>query len=165
MIRRPPRSTLFPYTTLFRSKRAVNRAPFLSGPALWTPSHPGNHCAMRPGSVSNANTRSIGARIELMSVWLTGRIVLDDAGADLTPQDGARCTTCTRVASVTAVRRGMAYVDRHGAPRPRIAGRVGPSPRGRELRAATRGVVSRRPGDRSGGGPGGRSEERRVGKE
>src|SRR2546429_5052810 len=27
MIRRPPRSTLFPYTTLFRSERATNRAP------------------------------------------------------------------------------------------------------------------------------------------
>src|SRR3712207_8643345 len=27
MIRRPPRSTLFPYTTLFRSARAARRAP------------------------------------------------------------------------------------------------------------------------------------------
>src|SRR3712207_2005792 len=27
MIRRPPRSTLFPYTTLFRSERALHRAP------------------------------------------------------------------------------------------------------------------------------------------
>src|SRR2546422_4403820 len=27
MIRRPPRSTLFPYTTLFRSQRAAGRAP------------------------------------------------------------------------------------------------------------------------------------------
>src|SRR3712207_8702061 len=27
MIRRPPRSTLFPYTTLFRSPRPVERAP------------------------------------------------------------------------------------------------------------------------------------------
>src|SRR5215813_15251026 len=27
MIRRPPRSTLFPYTTLFRSRRAARRAP------------------------------------------------------------------------------------------------------------------------------------------
>src|SRR3712207_8268014 len=27
MIRRPPRSTLFPYTTLFRSKRAVRHRP------------------------------------------------------------------------------------------------------------------------------------------
>src|SRR5438045_6166424 len=33
MIRRPPRSTLFPYTTLFRSrpKRTVVRTPTLSG--------------------------------------------------------------------------------------------------------------------------------------
>src|SRR5256885_9669273 len=29
MIRRPPRSTLFPYTTLFRSASAVRRADFL----------------------------------------------------------------------------------------------------------------------------------------
>src|SRR5260370_9023013 len=28
MIRRPPRSTLFPYTTLFRSRHRVDRAPF-----------------------------------------------------------------------------------------------------------------------------------------
>src|SRR2546422_2780796 len=27
MIRRPPRSTLFPYTTLFRSQRSANAAP------------------------------------------------------------------------------------------------------------------------------------------
>src|SRR5260370_3465208 len=27
MIRRPPRSTLFPYTTLFRSRRALDRPP------------------------------------------------------------------------------------------------------------------------------------------
>src|SRR3712207_7228608 len=27
MIRRPPRSTLFPYTTLFRSKRGADRGP------------------------------------------------------------------------------------------------------------------------------------------
>src|SRR2546430_9135568 len=39
MIRRPPRSTLFPYTTLFRSRLAVGadsrqRAATLSGPRL-----------------------------------------------------------------------------------------------------------------------------------
>src|SRR5438105_9520642 len=28
MIRRPPRSTLFPYTTLFRSRREINEAVF-----------------------------------------------------------------------------------------------------------------------------------------
>src|SRR5256885_11765247 len=30
MIRRPPRSTLFPYTTLFRSQRLVTNGPFES---------------------------------------------------------------------------------------------------------------------------------------
>src|SRR3989449_7232834 len=37
MIRRPPRSTLFPYTTLFRSsieRRAGGRAPFAGGDPL-----------------------------------------------------------------------------------------------------------------------------------
>src|SRR5437016_11828357 len=33
MIRRPPRSTLFPYTTLFRSPRAAARAPRSHRPA------------------------------------------------------------------------------------------------------------------------------------
>src|SRR5687767_15469329 len=33
MIRRPPRSTLFPYTTLFRSRRAVDRLGV--GAARW----------------------------------------------------------------------------------------------------------------------------------
>src|SRR3712207_8507106 len=33
MIRRPPRSTLFPYTTLFRSRDLVLEAPLLRGPA------------------------------------------------------------------------------------------------------------------------------------
>src|SRR3712207_7683797 len=32
MIRRPPRSTLFPYTTLFRSQTHVRRAPEAGGP-------------------------------------------------------------------------------------------------------------------------------------
>src|SRR3712207_7769192 len=32
MIRRPPRSTLFPYTTLFRSRFEGERAPRLGGP-------------------------------------------------------------------------------------------------------------------------------------
>src|SRR2546426_5763577 len=31
MIRRPPRSTLFPYPTLFRSRRGGPRAPHLAG--------------------------------------------------------------------------------------------------------------------------------------
>src|SRR2546422_6879210 len=49
MIRRPPRSTLFPYTTLFRSRRPASRpAHSLGGQALeracevdWEPRHAG----------------------------------------------------------------------------------------------------------------------------
>src|SRR3712207_7122626 len=37
MIRRPPRSTLFPYTTLFRSQLAVDYAMFVNGGYLVSP--------------------------------------------------------------------------------------------------------------------------------
>src|SRR5690554_8146764 len=36
MIRRPPRSTLFPYTTLFRSKRSVEKLHYQSDGTLKT---------------------------------------------------------------------------------------------------------------------------------
>src|SRR3712207_7540044 len=42
MIRRPPRSTLFPYTTLFRSFRRLVERPRLGG------------CGWRPGSLQTA---------------------------------------------------------------------------------------------------------------
>src|SRR2546425_9506282 len=42
MIRRPPRSTLFPYTTLFRSPTVVVR-PRKSSPQPWAPPRPLHH--------------------------------------------------------------------------------------------------------------------------
>src|SRR3712207_8831763 len=36
MIRRPPRSTLFPYTTLFRSSEAIDECDILSALTLYT---------------------------------------------------------------------------------------------------------------------------------
>src|SRR5689334_23580307 len=42
MIRRPPRSTLFPYTTLFRSlEEHYATTEFLRGPGTWLASRPG----------------------------------------------------------------------------------------------------------------------------
>src|SRR3712207_8305298 len=38
MIRRPPRSTLFPYTTLFRSSGGVRYTTFGNGSIYWTSS-------------------------------------------------------------------------------------------------------------------------------
>src|SRR3712207_8043826 len=43
MIRRPPRSTLFPYTTLFRSSQlgtSRSRAVYYGARRVWTPAHP-----------------------------------------------------------------------------------------------------------------------------
>src|SRR5260221_8420416 len=38
MIRRPPRSTLFPYTTLFRSERSLRDIPRRRATSAWAPS-------------------------------------------------------------------------------------------------------------------------------
>src|SRR5260370_5357030 len=40
MIRRPPRSTLFPYTTLFRSSCSIRRARMMPRRISWTVSNP-----------------------------------------------------------------------------------------------------------------------------
>src|SRR5258707_5960264 len=46
MIRRPPRSTLFPYTTLFRSRPARAASTSVSAP--------------RPGPISTTRSRAVG---------------------------------------------------------------------------------------------------------
>src|SRR2546422_7935518 len=50
MIRRPPRSTLFPYTTLFRSLRSVKRR---SPPAVVGPERGAcaRRCSLSPGTI------------------------------------------------------------------------------------------------------------------
>src|SRR2546426_5294563 len=53
MIRRPPRSTLFPYTTLFRS-RATHRSPRCRGPRAAFPSR-STHSRAHPPRYWNAN--------------------------------------------------------------------------------------------------------------
>src|SRR2546422_3003900 len=55
MIRRPPRSTLFPYTTLFRSHRSVDRVRRALGHAL-AREHPapGADCVFSVPDSSNA---------------------------------------------------------------------------------------------------------------
>src|SRR5260370_27496917 len=50
MIRRPPRSTLFPYTTLFRSNAATSRA--LHAPRDWPARTPGRAEARRTAGAS-----------------------------------------------------------------------------------------------------------------
>src|SRR5258707_4735177 len=48
MIRRPPRSTLFPYTTLFRSCRARKGESYCL--RSWSPSPPCSGTGLRPGA-------------------------------------------------------------------------------------------------------------------
>src|SRR2546428_11018558 len=46
MIRRPPRSTLFPYTTLFRSRNMLHRGRH-TAPVLVVGAHPELYCGKR----------------------------------------------------------------------------------------------------------------------
>src|SRR3712207_7263369 len=58
MIRRPPRSTLFPYTTLFRSRCLSRSSPGDSRPA------PPHRAASSIGSADHGRPRSASARSE-----------------------------------------------------------------------------------------------------
>src|SRR5690349_22332751 len=55
MIRRPPRSTLFPYTTLFRSISLWDSELYVSGAATWSGHHSGfRHLRSRCNYLRNA---------------------------------------------------------------------------------------------------------------
>src|SRR3712207_7297702 len=59
MIRRPPRSTLFPYTTLFRSLRRGEDALDVRAPLLSRPRDPGaGRVGLRAGAVRAADGHS-----------------------------------------------------------------------------------------------------------
>src|SRR5262245_64866298 len=75
MIRRPPRSTLFPYTTLFRS--APDRAPFRARPSRWNRAASG--CRARcAGRSTRSSRRSEEHTSELQSLrHLVCRLLLE----------------------------------------------------------------------------------------
>src|SRR5436189_2704234 len=81
MIRRPPRSTLFPYTTLFRSRKSI---PFTSWHCCWCcPSRPSvRSCAstgvLCPSIYYCCNARSEEHTSELQSpMYLVCRLLLE----------------------------------------------------------------------------------------
>src|SRR2546425_9693974 len=88
MIRRPPRSTLFPYTTLFRSTRDIRQLtceagvlPRVHGSALFT----------------RGNTRSEEHTSELQSLaYLVCRLLLEKKKTTASTESrDSRCAWCT----------------------------------------------------------------------
>src|SRR3712207_7252742 len=78
MIRRPPRSTLFPYTTLFRSRAGerVSRSACRPPRQPWARSHAGS--ATRIARTSSTPTRSEEHTSELQSrQYLVCRLLLE----------------------------------------------------------------------------------------
>src|SRR6266480_4152990 len=88
MIRRPPRSTLFPYTTLFRSRPAAGR----SGPGSrdWRPPRPS-----RPGPRSGEHTSELQSHVNLVC-----RLLLEKKKKELRPtQDETKTDRACRYTS------------------------------------------------------------------
>src|SRR3989449_8330067 len=64
MIRRPPRSTLFPYTTLFRSRHGGGHRPALGGRD--SPDQPGAGVERRGPARSEEHTSELQSRLHLV---------------------------------------------------------------------------------------------------
>src|SRR3989442_9567603 len=62
MIRRPPRSTLFPYTTLFRSVRVVRPCEVLAQAVLRVARH--TEVQRRPAGTADHAVQGVGVRSE-----------------------------------------------------------------------------------------------------
>src|SRR3712207_7484850 len=101
MIRRPPRSTLFPYTTLFRSSRGKDRwralnslAPPGRRPALSTDVADGTRRAGPSGSRAASEGRSEEHTSELQSrQYLVCRLLLEKKKISKHPPIHIPCTT------------------------------------------------------------------------
>src|SRR2546429_6941594 len=64
MIRRPPRSTLFPYTTLFRSAPSQTKTPASAGVFLWVELL--TRASARPPRRSEEHTSELQSRLHLV---------------------------------------------------------------------------------------------------
>src|SRR2546425_2801396 len=87
MIRRPPRSTLFPYTTLFRSSSVATRLP--GRPCRWAPTGSVSPCYLRSAWAAAA-PRSEEHTSELQSLaYLVCRLLLEKKKSSDTPRRAA----------------------------------------------------------------------------
>src|SRR2546421_1792746 len=101
MIRRPPRSTLFPYTTLFRSFAKLQvLVPGESASAGSVSGKTGSPSAQTAGSAFNVTVNEVDARWLVVSSAETLAIRLSDANAALPAS--AALVAGTKTFAVTA---------------------------------------------------------------
>src|SRR2546426_7588121 len=100
MIRRPPRSTLFPYTTLFRSPRGRGWAPSAVREMLYRPLYRGEVVWNRSQKIVKGGTKKQRRRDQ--SEWLTFaapglRIVADELWQRVKARLAERATAFPRI--------------------------------------------------------------------
>src|SRR2546423_3370626 len=96
MIRRPPRSTLFPYTTLFRSPSPVP----LRGPR--EPSESGRTAGLQYPSSHNRRERSEEHTSELQSLaYLVCRLLLEKKQRRSKPREKPLCARVSKYVNVS----------------------------------------------------------------
>src|SRR2546430_3976157 len=88
MIRRPPRSTLFPYTTLFRSILALSGALSTTGPLALGPVR---RCPSRARSRSSASLRRASVSLRLLLLRLFRQTLSRLLERLVTVPPGSRC--------------------------------------------------------------------------
>src|SRR2546425_9670652 len=102
MIRRPPRSTLFPYTTLFRSPPAPVRPARQRPPSPACSALPLNQSSCHRGSSSR--TRSEEHTSELQSLaYLVCRLLLEKKKKNKAQNTTIRNTTSTHLSAYYAI--------------------------------------------------------------
>src|SRR3712207_1319359 len=158
MIRRPPRSTLFPYTTLFRSESAG----ILQDSAEWTESRAANVPIGQGVSVTTLQMASIYQAIANDGVRIEPRIVQSVTGPDGRVTDAPEPASTRVISQSTADK--MAYMLEA------VVGPGGTAPLGQieGFRVAGKTGTAQRANPECNCYEGGgyvRSEERRVGKE
>src|SRR2546422_6695128 len=94
MIRRPPRSTLFPYTTLFRSPRRTESGSILGAAPRRAPTHRSRSLCAADVRIAAVTFRSEEHTSELQSrLHLVCRLLLEKKKNKT--RDDSRCSTCT----------------------------------------------------------------------
>src|SRR3712207_8499759 len=78
MIRRPPRSTLFPYTTLFRSDRGKHLLHVNTRADAFGQSEPAQTCCRKHDGIVRASVELAEARIDVAAQILNAEIGPED---------------------------------------------------------------------------------------